>query len=346
MKNCVLHILYIGIATLMLASCTQDELLPMPDANKMQVVFTLALGDSSSRSRATSSWEQNEGGTDSTIGNEIDNEIGLNQLQVVLYKNDGSFLGKVANLQYYQTEQANVYQFVGNLSINTQQQLDCKIMVFANLDEYNVISEDTDLAQLSFPYDSRYIPMWGVSSINVTVKPGERTTLQEPIYLLRAMAKVEVALDEALINEGKYSLDKVALDQYNTRGFSLPRGYETAITTKSLDIEEVFRLNPSNEAKKELLFNANENKTSYSIYIPEYDNTSKGAVPSQMSLIVNGKEYKLDFKDYAAGRPFDIIRNHYYKFNIISVEDGNLTLELKYEVLSWENGGNHGVEFN
>lgn len=335
MKNCVLHILYIGIATLMLASCTQDELLPMPDANKMQVVFTLALGDSSSRSRATSSWEQNEGGTDSTIGNEIDNEIGLNQLQVVLYKNDGSFLGKVANLQYYQTEQANVYQFVGNLSINTQQQLDCKIMVFANLDEYNVISEDTDLAQLSFPYDSRYIPMWGVSSINVTVKPGERTTLQEPIYLLRAMAKVEVTLDNNLIASG-HSLENVALENYNALGYCLPVGYKEVPSTEELDTEKVFNVYSSSpEEGQKLSFRQNEDK-SYALYVPEYQNVGTNGAASRMKVTIKGKVYNLDFKYYDTGTAFNLIRNHYYKFNIKSITSDEIEGQLYYEVVNWD----------
>ncbi len=334
MKNWVLHILYIGIATLTLASCAQDELLPMPDANKMQVVFTLALGDSSPRSRATSSWEQNEGGSDSTIGNGIDNEIGLNQLQVILYNNDGTFLGKVNNLQYYRTEQANVYQFVGNLSMNTQQELNCKIMVFANLGVDNIISEETDLPKLGFSYDSQYIPMWGVSSINVTVTPGKQTVLEKPIYLLRAMAKVEVALDEKLVSEG-YSLNNVTLKNYNTSGYCLPVGYKDVSSTEGLDTERVFNVYSSLEENQTLSFRKNEDK-SYTIYVPEYQNALANGTASQMKVTIKDKVYNLDFKYYDTGEAFNLVRNHYYKFNIKSIAPDGIEGQLYYKVVDWD----------
>lgn len=332
MKNWLIHILYMGIAALTFASCTQDELIPMPDEDKMQVIFTLALGDSSLRSRAA--WNDNQGGTDATIGDSFDNEIGLNQLQVALYNKDGSFMGKVNDLQYYQTDQINVYQFVGNLSMNTQRELDCKIMVFANLGENNIISEGTKLDQLIFPYDSRYIPMWGVSSINVTVTPGKRTILEEPIYLLRAMAKVEVTLDKSLTSSD-HSLENVILENYNTSGYCLPKGYADVSSTKQLDTEDVFNVvSPPSDKGQTLSFRLNKDK-SYTIYVPEYQNVGADGSGSRMKVTIKGKVYNLDFKDYDTGTAFNLIRNHYYKFNIKSITFDEIEGQLYYKVEDW-----------
>lgn len=335
MKNWLIHILYVGMAALTFASCTQDELIPMPDEDKMQVIFTLALGDSSPRSRA--SWDENQGGTDAAIGDSLDNKIGLNQLQVALYNKDGSFIGKVNDLQYYQTGQINVYQFVGNLSMNTQRELDCKIMVFANLGENNIISESTDLSQLSFPYDNRYIPMWGVSSINVTVTPGKRTILEKPIYLLRAMAKVEVTLDNTLMTSG-YSLENVILENYNTSGYCLPQGYADVSSTEQLDTENVFHVfSPPSDKGQTLSFRQNEDK-SYTIYVPEYQNVGANASRSCMKVTIKGKVYNLDFKDYQTGEGFNLVRNHHYKFNILSIAPDGIDGELYYKVEEWDKG--------
>lgn len=341
MKNWLIHILYVGIAALTFASCTQDELIPMPDEDKMQVIFTLALGDSSPRSRA--SWEENQGGTDATIGDSFDNEIGLNQLQVALYNEDGSFMGKVNDLQYYQTDQINVYQFVGNLSMNTQRELACKIMVFANLGENNIVSEGTKLDQLNFPHNSRYIPMWGVSSINVTVTPGKQTILEKPIYLLRAMAKVEVTLDNTLMTSG-YNLENVILENYNTSGYCLPKGYADVSSTEELDTENVFHVFSSPSDKKQTLpFQQNEDK-SYTLYVPEYQNVGVNTA-SRMKVTIKSKVYTLDFKDYKTGKGFNLIRNHYYKFNILSVAPNGIDGELYYKVEEWDTG-NIEIGFN
>lgn len=332
MKNWLLHVFYWEMIVLTFASCSQDESIPMPDSNKMQVVFTLALDDPSSRSRAA--WDQNQGEADTTIGDELDYKIALNQLQVVLYNENGSFMGKVNNLQYYQAEQINVYRFVGNLSINAQQELKGKIMVFANMGEGNVISTNTDLSGLSFPYDSSFIPMWGVSSIHATVIPGKQTILDKPIYLLRAMAKVEVTLDEKLLSDG-YSLDNVTLENYNEQGYCLPSAYKNASSTELLDTEDVFHIYPSFK-EKQRVFRQNETQSSYIIYVPEYQNI-RSKNTSYMKVTIKQKVYHLDFKYYETGNPFDLVRNHHYKFNILSIAPDDINSNLYYKVEDWQN---------
>lgn len=331
MKNWLLHIFYWEMIVLLIASCSQDESIPMPDSNKMQVVFTLALDDPSFRSRAA--WNENQGEADAAIGDESDNKIALNQLQVVLYEEDGSFMGKVNNLQYYQTEQINVYRFVGNLSMNAQRELKGKIMVFANMGEGNTISGNTDLSELSFPHDNDCIPMWGVSSIHVTVTPGKQTILDKPIYLLRAMAKVEVTLDERLIADG-CNLDKVVLENYNTLGYCLPSGYTNASYTELLDTENVLHVYSSLK-EGQRAFWKNETTSSYIIYVPEYLNET-GEKTSYMEVTIKDKAYRLDFKYYGTGSSFNLIRNHYYRFNILSIAPDDIDGNLYYKVEDWQ----------
>lgn len=86
---------------------------------------------------------------------------------------------------------------------------------------------------------------------------------------------------------------------------------------------------------------------SFLIYVPEYDNTNTGNEPSYLSVTLkdaNNKEVTLKspniyFKDYTDGNPeegsdYDLIRNHWYRFDITDVNDSKLIVQ--YRALPWE----------
>jgi hypothetical protein len=351
MKKWLSHIIYIA-ALAVVTSCSSDLTDESALSEKVNVTFTLAMNGSSLERSADETWGNEY--TPSEIGDDKDNLIDVNGLQVLIYSVDGNgqltYWKKVEQILTTQDPtNKNIYHFTGSLSIVKKQiPQTLRIMVFANCP--NEI-EGTELSGLqyqketSIDYAAERIPMWGVATYaDLKLLPGTSEDLGT-IYLLRAMAKVEVTLDEKLINEGKYSLDNVMLNKYNKKGFSLPSGYEKVETTSYLNTETVFNLNKS-IVNERLAFKEDKNKTSYIIYIPEYDNTSQESTPSQINLTVNNKEYTLEFKNYSGTeQSFDIIRNHYYKFNITSVAPEDIEIKLYYMVDNWQTG-NIEIGFN
>lgn len=344
MKKWVLHIIYI-VALSFVTSCSTDFVEENAlSPSQVNVTFTLALSGQNTGSRAT--W--GEGYNPSEEGDDYDNKIDVNGLQVVMYaageNNTTNYINKVEQILIsHDNANKNIYHFTGSLTIDKAKLKEqIKIMVFANCNT-NIESE-TDLASLEYSYNTNGIPMWGVATYtNLQFLPGKTEDLGT-IDMLRAMAKVEVTLGEKLIAENT-SLSDVTLDKYNIKGFTLPFGFKTVEITKSLDTENVLNVN-SSFTNSSLAFTGNESKISYSIYIPEYKNTGEGFTPAQMKLTLNDKEYTLDFKDYTTGKAFDIIRNHYYQFNIIGVKNGKLDLTIQYQVSDWDDKGNHNIEFN
>lgn len=156
------------------------------------------------------------------------------------------------------------------------------------------------------------IPMYGVKTSNMKLEANRRNDIGD-LYLLRAMAKVEVVCREG----SGLELASVTLARYNTEGFCAPDGMDAntsyvsephipadAVTDASLD------------------FHISTNKDKAVIYIPEYRNTG---IDRRCWLSVTfadntDKQYTIDFREYSNGKPvgawFDILRNCCYRFTV------------------------------
>ena len=326
--------------SMLTASCSQiiDDPTDGSCEDKTKIVFTLSLANATN-SRAV--WNP---GTynPSDLGTEFDNLIAPNSLQVILYNADNDYIGKVNNLSYYPTDIINVYRFVGEIStsILENNQLDCKIMVFANFEE--TIGPNTDLSSLKFDFDSDHIPMWGVQTFDVTLQPGKFKELEEPIYLLRAMAKIEVKLSTDVSN---LSLAKVYLSDFNKEGYSLPNGYGSYGDTREMNVDLV--INSIKDDDVEIL-EFSENSDGFIVYLPEYTVTlddnpiiylditqtnDDGTTTELEGLPLYLRNY--DNKHKPTGDYFNIVRNHYYEYIITGVNDG-YNLLLTCEVQPWD----------
>ena len=329
MKNFSLHIAFAALLSLLsLASCSRNDEVMATDVGegKVQVTFTLKLDDEGSASRGMSR------AAGDTWGNEYDSRIDPSTVQVIIYEGN-TYKCKVENLSFYKAKD-NVYNFIGDIEVPSTVLTagnNYKIMVFANCPD---ISADTNLSTLSFSYNgTENIPMWGVKTVALSLKPGERQDLAD-IWLLRAIAKVEVSMDA----EG-YEITSVSIDKSNTQGYCLPKDYVSVANTTDLDREEgtnITTFNPylNSETKTNPAF-INENGKYY-IYLPEYDNSTDAA---KIQVTVNDETYELEFKDYENGAPkdgtqYDIVRNHIYRYTITGVNDGKLI--IKYKAMPWE----------
>ena len=335
MKNW-LYIIYIGLFGALVSSCQQslDEEVQIPIVSgKAQISFTIALDDIESRA----TWEDNEGSTSAVVGTEQENAIDLTSedgLKVFVYSTTGSLLGEVTNKEVRKID-TNVYKFNGQLVIEnlTTSTLHCRLMVYANCIE----SDET------FDFDAEYIPMWGVKETTLQLAKGELTQLTEPIYLLRSMAKVEVKLAESIAED--FNMTSVLVDKYNTTGYVEP-SYQSLVDTENMDLEQVFNPNTS-IATDSLPFMQVEGEDAFYVYLPEYDNAN----PATLSVVIDGKSYSIEFKNYvdgkATGENYNIVRNHIYQYTITSVtaESHVEVANVRYQSMPWNDVNNGNLNF-
>lgn len=320
MKNWI-YILIIGLMGSLVSSCQQslDEEVQLPiTTGKAQITFTIALDDIASRAE----WEDNE-----TNGEEgtVDDNLIAEELEILVHykkmvNNNEVEAVETLNINGFYQVDNNIYRVEGELLLEdiSTASLDCRLEVFANC-----TSDDN-----TFNYNVTNIPMWGTKTTTLQLAKGELTRLTEPIYLLRAMVKVEVRLADGIAED--FDITSVSVDKYNTTGYVLPN-FEELKDTELLEDSEVF--NPYESLGTSALeFNEVEEGV-FTVYLPEYDN---GTDPAEISLTINGKPYTIEFKEYvngqATGDAYDIVRNHYYLYTITSVKSG---LDLTLSVVPW-----------
>ena len=364
MKKWLLHIWCIGVLGMLAASCSQIIDDPIADGDceleteEVKVTFTIAMGSPESGSRADIGSNDPWGNYDSEVeGNEtmgnryFDNKIEPNKLQVIICDASYNPIVEVEKLLYTQTA-TNVYTFTGSFTAEMSANNSYKIVVFANCPDVTISEGATasiwdTYIPMQMPTsgkteDLTSIPMWGVRTITgYAFTPGTNTNIGT-IFVLRAMAKVEIELDEAIADE--YSLTGAKFNTYNKYVNCIPKGYngytynngtEDVVVTvgKTEDLRTISTFNPnSTTSGTELSFMTVIENRRLVAYVPEYDNDGS------LKMTVNLKKGTQDEKDYdilfndlsaATTTPFDVIRNHYYKYTITGVNDGlsaNLTV--------------------
>lgn len=306
-------------------------------ANETQVSFILSLSNATEGTRAT--WNDPY---DSQKATAYENRIDPASLQVLIYDSENK-PHKVTILSYTQTTPGgNEYTFIGSVTDDLPQGT-YKLMVFANADPVDGVD---DLGKLSYSYDNAafnnqtwLIPMWGVGTYDLNLVKGERVTLEAPIYLLRAMAKVEILLAPEIQNQ--YNIESATLSRYNTEGFVTPQDYATVANTKELEQEtgtnNITTFNPKAGAGtgNPAFLLSGDNKTA-TLYIPEYANTAGNEATISLTLSNDGdKSYTLYFREYDGGQPtgtaHDIVRNHIYRYTVKKAEE----LQIQYTVCPW-----------
>lgn len=325
MKKYILKSLFVSMLCMLAASCQDtDEFAQTVDSSKTQVMFTIAMDSPLSRS-GNNATDTSWGGTyENCVGDDYDNRIALNQLVAEIETAEGKKY-PVSGI----ISEDNKYSFVGVVeNIKSSITLkNAKITVYANMG---------DKAQnRTFIQKEDFIPMWGFQTMSeLKLEPGTRTKI-EPISLLRAMAKIEVALNEEMAQD--YTLSGVTLNKYNTIGNSLPtiptsnNGKPSVQNTKQLDQEKVFNVNQSEG--KELGFVKNETNASWSVYLPEVENNGDLEITVEFD---NGDTGKFKVMDYNYEEPLamDIVRNHWYKYTISGFAESEI--QVSYNTVGWE----------
>lgn len=350
MKKWLLHIMFVSVLGMLAASCSQDADDPTQtaDSRTAQVVFTLTLNKGNgSRAITNPNWN---GTYDKEDGVGVDNLI--NNLQVLFFgPTDGKYIGNVQDAIFYEQSEG-VYEFIGEISIdagyvttnaNGTLNLNAKMMVLANCADITLGANSTYANVQALAYDGAtspsQIPMWGIQTINTPITVGARNELSD-IDLLRAMAKVEVIMAA----EG-YTMENIILNRYNTKGYCAPGlgGSTWAAVGATADLATEGCTNYYTTATAENLTVAATDNKKVVFYIPEcanstdnplsmYVNIKKGTTDVDANL-TDANLYFKDYSDNSANAPFNIVRNHIYRYTITKVNDG---FNLKVQVLPWK----------
>ena len=338
MKKNILKSLFVSVLCMLAASCQDTEFAETLDSSKAQVMFSIAMDTPAARSRAT--WDDNQGSQSAAIGDEYDNRIDMNQFIVKLE-------GKVNNVnKEYSIKEIikwkedgaseNNYMFVGIVDgINGETTVtNTKITVYANMGE--TYSADIETKTFTRESAKEYIPMWGVASPgSLTFRPGKRENVGT-ISLLRAMAKFEVSISDALEAKG-YKLTDVKLNKFNRKGNFMPKGYADVSETTILGQEAVLNENTTDQEQNVSLPALEENKK-YVVYLPEISNTNG----NELKMLLTFKkgtdeliETEVVVKDYTEANTglINIVRNHWYQYEIKDIVNGQP--EVHYNVLQW-----------
>lgn len=386
----------IAACFLMTACPVYDDHMYGPDGEHVRnLSFVLALGSSDGSITKAGTWDPEDpvfdgdgiGYDPKMLGDSFDNMLDPSTLRIVFYEDgdnngDGTSGGYVGSLQitnHYPIEEdgmseTNLYHVEGRLLVD-EDFLDAedsyKMMAFANLPESQRAAIDakvpyTDLEGLSFALyasggkekDTSFIPMWGVKTVSLDFQAGGVLDL-ETIYVLRAMAKVEVRLGTAIQAEG-YSLTRMSVTNVNPQGYCLPEGAAGVARTEELSLTSCFRELDSGTVVDPYVAD-DSGASSMVIYVPEKDNTSVSAVPSSIRLKLNRLDghgittsvepsEDIMFVEYVGGRPsaeaYDIRRNHNYIFEINNVLTETDGLKFLVTIKDLEDGGSYGFVYN
>ena len=337
------------------ASCVFDaERCDMP-VDKPGVRFTVSLKHHQTRA----AWEESY---PSETGVPFDYRIQPDRLRMVILTTDGTRIGEIRDLDYWPiNKEHTAFQFVGQLPEGTMDliqahpdQTNYRFMVLANCGD-NLSGEQYitySHAQLNPTNDQASIPMWGVQEADVSPLSTQDNLDLGEIWLLRAAAKVEVKLNEALKEAGT-TIESATLKYYNQTGYALPSGWEQASHTRALDQENCLRV--YRHAAVNLPFIKDEETGNYYIYVTEYDNINYAGERNKINLefniggVTKYFEDAISFCNYSGGSPvenshYNIVRNHIYEYEILSIAGSSLQLE--YTVADWttEDWGN-GEEY-
>ena len=334
------------LAGILAASCIFDaDQCVMPADQPHAVMFTVALDQQ--RTKAT--WEDSY---DSENGVPFDYRIIPEELRVVVYAEDGTRVGVLQDLGYWPINEAHTeFQFVGQLPPEFVEHYNAnrdkpkyRFMVLANCGDHSAGEEyiSYSQAQLDPSAANSAIPMWGVLQADVTPLLNKSSLDLGTIWLLRAAAKIEVKLSDK--EKGKGTLiNSATLKYYNQTGYCLPNGWSQVSETKGLDQDNCFR--GYRHAAVNLPFYKDEQTGSVYLYVTEYNNLDYSGERNKISLEFNIKDQNKTFEDaisfceYEEGKVkenshYNIVRNHIYEFEVLSIAGDNL--ELQYTVADWD----------
>ncbi len=303
-------------------------------------------------------------------GSEYENYLDITggDYRIYFFTTDNTFIAQFTPVSVIPVESSNYteYTMMGEVPDALLQYADFKVMVLANWGTYdddidstyhiNDICEsstatfdhltDFELSPSSDP--KRLIPFYGIHAYtDITFKANQAIVLPSPITMLRAMAKVEVLLDNKVA-----TFTDVSVHRYNDKGYCAPDNtyyseedydhgysYDNDFTS---GVHLIGGANDTDTEDKTLTFLKTKDRiideetgdiTQYETwiaYLPEYENTSDDEDDySYITVKLNyqsstAEPYIIYFAKYgddgtsenAVSDRYDIQRNNLYRYTV------------------------------
>ena len=352
-KRHIVRVTQAVLGLLLLASCREDGAVCAPPGGGRQLSMVLRVPSNAPA----------EGYED---GSAYENYIDMTEdgCRVYFFTADGSdaFIARFEAAEVVPVAGSGYvdYTLLGEVPEELARHQDFKIAVLANWPEYADVSLapgtttikdicNADWARFDIPKSfelgpDNLIPLYGVHTYSgVTFRPGVATLLDEPVTLLRAMAKVEVILETD--DYFNLAFDRVWVSRYNKTGYCAPDAAaeddydhggvwadDYAGKVHLVDGGETGEDLPLLKVSRETgAANAAGDKTvteKWIAYLPEYDNRSAGdnyaCIEAKFNIQVgNDRPHTMYFSDYDDGKTdnsaanrLDIERNCLYRFNV------------------------------
>jgi hypothetical protein len=342
------------VAVVMLVSCSAVNDEPVTTGEEYQIEFTVGSDEETSRSEAVY-----------TKGEDMENYI--RDMRAYIFV-DGKYFEDISIEGFAQTGY-DVEKYVVSGTIAKVPTKNFTVLVLANMDSnggvtnyYPSMNSGTTFAGVVswncyFKYhdttidrDRRYdaykpseivpIPMYGVKQYTLSQLSFDKNIATDmgQVDILRAYAKVRLTCNKTLQN--------VILTRCKVGGLGCPLGmYEnTAYPVKgNLNVPNTVNYYRNTATVNDLPFDVIDDGD-YQLYMPEYDNLSNSANRTEMSFRYNGIDYRVEFKDYETGEYFNILRNHFYQFDVTITDYP--TIEINYSVSSWRQRSTYNIKFD
>ena len=363
LKEHIIRWLPAMLGLLFQASCQEDGPMPAPPVDGQQLNLVLRVPYNA----PAEGYEE---------GNMYENYINMSSDGYRIYffdANNNTFIARFEAADVVPVEGTDYvdYTLLGKVPDELVSHSDFKIVILANWPEYKddaLTTETTtienicnaDWAQFDCLTDfnlgpDNLIPFYGVHTYkDVTFKPGVATLLDEPITLLRAMAKVEVILENYEVNT-EVSFSGVSICRYNQKGYCAPanvfseKDYGQGTNWETDYLPSLHLVGNVNDADAEgrtkpFLKVAERNEATHQkelwiAYLPEYDNQKDDYSYMEVKLshqMEKDKAYQIYFAEYDQGtvlpdNRYDIARNNLYRFTV-TLKNG----AIKAEVNEWD----------
>lgn len=393
MYNATRHIIkWLCLSTLLcvFVSCGKDSDVPdVPSGGEM----TLDIGFKVPARVAAEGYEDGE-----TDENYID--IANENYRIYFFDGENKFIARFEPSGFITTEGSNYCQYnvLGKAPDALVEHSDFfKMVVLANWPQYddaNMKTKETTIADIcnatwaqyscltdgetnptaialnpfaANPTQRKLMPFYGVHEYsNVTFRSGVATILDEPVTLLRAMAKVEVILETD--DYFDLSFSSLKINRYNAKGYCAPKDvfkqsdYDHNGSYDDDYVQTLHLVGDANDAnEKELSFRKvnrwdedGKRYEKWTAYLPEYQNigadNAYSSIKAKFNIqLADDTPHTIYFANYSGGKSdnsngnrLNIERNNIYRFQVTCT---GYNFKLLLTVSDWQGLYENNFEF-
>ena len=345
MSRKLLYII-LGILLPWLSSCVRENAYA-PDFiggedNPITVSFVLSTRDAMTRAESDITWGDEY---EKPLGNDFENQI--KNLALIIYNSENAKVATITDFNYFAMAGAADDRCAESYLITTEikKQIGLADKTYRFVIVANAVLDDDDDENLTDyelgNIENAGIPMWGATT--QTIEANSNVDLGT-IHLLRAVAKLEIELSDAIAAD--FDISRAVVTKYNSKGYVFPGLVNDE--SEAINYNSTLNLNHA-ENTFNALYDGDLLSTGLEFVVPSDDEdkcyvyiTEWAAIAENAKIALqfdgDNKAYEIEFKNYHSGKPIgdphNIVRNHYYKYTITKVNTG-VNLELTCKVQPW-----------